>query len=138
MLNYLFLDAKIISLTVPYEYQKKVLWFMLMICIYWKPVTKKKMNLNDWYIEGSNTDLSNDWTVLDSQYNCNLLNDVYAVHSFPIQKTDEFYKFLRIRQTGSNVSNNYYFSITSLEFLDQFNKKKTFVICNFQCINLKI
>ena len=96
------------------------------------------MNLNDWYIEGSNTDLSNDWTVLDSQYNCNLLNDVYAVHSFPIQKTDEFYKFLRIRQTGSNVSNNYYFSITSLEFLDQFNKKKTFVICNFQCINLKI
>lgn len=70
----------------------------------------------NWVIEGSNTDYSYDWTVLDTRNNITSLDDSCASQFFSIQKTDTFYRYLRIRQTGRNSSGYYYLEISALEY----------------------
>ena len=70
-----------------------------------------------WVIEGSNSGSSNEWTVLDTRDNCMLLDGNAVTQCFPIEKHGEFYRYLRIRQTGSNVYGNYHFAISSLEYI---------------------
>ena len=71
----------------------------------------------NWVIEGSNSGSSNDWTVLDSRNNITSLDESNAVQIFSIQKTNEFYRHLRIRQTGLNSYGSCYFlEISALEY----------------------
>ena len=70
----------------------------------------------NWVIEGSNSGSSNDWTVLDSRNNITSLDESNAVQIFSIQKTNEFYRHLRIRQTGENSRGSYYLEISALEY----------------------
>lgn len=69
----------------------------------------------NWVIEGSNYD-SNDWTILDTRNNITSLDDSCASQIFSIQKTDTFYRYLRIRQRGVNSANLYYLQISVLEY----------------------
>lgn len=72
--------------------------------------------LMNWVIEGSNSDSSNDWTILDSRNNITSLDDRNAVQSFSIQNPSIFYRYLRIRQTGKNSGGNNYLKISALEY----------------------
>ena len=73
------------------------------------------MNLNDWYIEGSNTD-SNDWEILDSRKDCMSLNNRNTVQCFAIKQSSDFYRFLRIRQTDKNWVNGSALTMSALEY----------------------
>lgn len=71
-----------------------------------------------WVIEGSNTN-SNDWKILDTRNGITSLNSCSVTETFEIQerlKSDEFYQFLRIRQTGKNAAGYYYLGFSALEF----------------------
>lgn len=70
----------------------------------------------NWVIEGSNTDYLYDWSVLDTRNNITSLDDSCASQIFSIQKTDTFYRYLRIRQTGLNSANRHYLEISALEY----------------------
>ena len=70
----------------------------------------------NWVIEGSNSDDSSSWTVLDSRNNITSLDDKSAVQVFSIQKTGGFYRYLRIRQTGNNSSNFSDLRLSALEY----------------------
>lgn len=71
-----------------------------------------------WVIEGSNSG-EEDWKILDTRNNITVLNDKSVTHTFDIQEKlleNEFYRFLRIRQTGKNAGNNYYLGFSALEY----------------------
>lgn len=73
--------------------------------------------LRSWVIEGSNDDQY--WKILDSQVNNDSLNGVGLFHLFAISNykyNTESFKYLRIRQTGSNWCENDSLFITSIEF----------------------
>lgn len=75
-----------------------------------------------WVVEGSNTGDDNDWNVLDSQTNNSIFQPYKPVsHTFDIKKSNEFFRFIRIRSTGSNNNGKYYFSFDSLEFFGFIN-----------------
>ena len=70
-----------------------------------------------WCIEGSN-DYQN-WKILDDRKNETSLNSKSATDTFKIQNIlnkNEFYRFLRIRQTDVNTKNNHCLILSSLEF----------------------
>ncbi|KAK8897954.1 hypothetical protein M9Y10_000198 [Tritrichomonas musculus] len=87
-------------------------YYSIKSCYYKKGVDHP-MN---WVIEGSNSDLSNDWTILDSRNNINSLDESNAVQMFSIQKASQFYRYLRIRQTGPNSYNRHHLEISALEY----------------------
>lgn len=73
----------------------------------------------NWVIEGSNTNNGVDWKILDTRSEVTCLDDKNAVHTFEIQPPlpkNECYRFLRIRQTGFNTGDNFYFTLSALEF----------------------
>ena len=73
----------------------------------------------NWVIEGSNTNNGFDWKILDTRSEVTCLDDKNAVHTFEIQPPlpkNECYRFIRIRQTGFNTGDNYYFTLSVLEF----------------------
>lgn len=75
-------------------------------------------HLKDWVIEGSNTG-GNDWKVLDSQNNVTCLNSISVFSTFKIKEnlsSDEYYRFLRLRQTGKNFAGNDQLCLNSLEY----------------------
>lgn len=67
-------------------------------------------------IKGSNTDSSNDWTILDTRSNITSLDNPSAVQTFEIQIIDEFYRYLRIRQTGCDTAGSHFLTLSSLEY----------------------
>lgn len=72
---------------------------------------------NSWVIEGSNSDQSNDWTILDSRENITYdFHEGCDVKSFSIRKDSQFYKYLRFRQTGKNNEFNNHLVLLALEF----------------------
>ena len=80
-------------------------------------VAKGNSHLKDWVIEGSNSDKN--WKILDSRENENCLNDRLAENTFKIQedlKDEEYYRYLRIRQTGLNFRQTSQLMLNSLEF----------------------
>lgn len=75
-------------------------------------------HLKDFVIEGSNTG-GKDWKVLDSQNNATCLNGNGVFNTFKIKEnlsSDEYYRFLRLRQTGKNFAGNDQLCLNSLEY----------------------
>ncbi|KAK8840841.1 hypothetical protein M9Y10_027668 [Tritrichomonas musculus] len=73
----------------------------------------------NWVIEGSDTGEDNDWKVLDTRKDETCLDDASVVHTFEIQgrlADDEFFRFLRMRQTGVETNGSYYLTVACLEF----------------------
>lgn len=74
--------------------------------------------MKNWVIEGSNTG-QNDWKILDSQNNVTCLDDKSVIHTFDIKEklsNDEYYRFLRLRQTGPSSVNYYQLCLSALEY----------------------
>ncbi|KAK8897927.1 hypothetical protein M9Y10_000160 [Tritrichomonas musculus] len=75
----------------------------------------------NWVIEGSNTggESESEWTVLDSHQNDETLKGTSFSHTFDINKSEgseEFYRYLRIRQTGNDSNGENYLTLSALEF----------------------
>lgn len=76
-------------------------------------------HLKNWCIEGSNTDLDNDWIILDERNGITSLDNSGAIQTFEIQtklKKDECFKFLRLRETGVNTGGHHHLTLSALEF----------------------
>ncbi|KAK8835530.1 hypothetical protein M9Y10_042414 [Tritrichomonas musculus] len=76
-------------------------------------------HIKNWVIEGSNTDRDDDWKILDSHTNDTSLNYRSASQTFDIKeslKSNEYYRYIRIRSTGVSNANNYYLAICALEY----------------------
>lgn len=77
-------------------------------------------HLQNWVIEGSNTGLENDWTILDKRDNIKSLDDINAFQTFEIQckfESEIGFRFLQIRQIGYNTTNrSYHLTISALEY----------------------
>lgn len=82
-----------------------------------KPYGPGDRHPQHWVIEGSNS--GEDWKVLDTQKDVKSLNDNSVTCAFEIQEKlgkNEFYRFLRIRQTGLNACNSNWLGFSCLEF----------------------
>lgn len=76
-------------------------------------------HLKNWCIEGSNTNLDDDWKILDERNRISCLDDSSAIHTFEIKtklKKDECFRFLRLRETGVNTGGHYHLTLSALEF----------------------
>lgn len=74
-------------------------------------------HLRNWVIEVSNN--GDEWIEIDSRRDDSNLNGDLIDHEFRIQKqTDQFYRFIRIRQTGNSWSKT--------------NNKRWLIIRNFE------
>ena len=76
-------------------------------------------HLKNWCIEGSNSDLDDDWKVLDTRNAISSLDNANAAQTFCIQekmKKDECYRYLRLRETGVNTGGFYHIALSALEF----------------------
>ena len=77
-------------------------------------------HLKNWVIEVSND--AENWTVIDDRSNDSSLNGSDNIALFHVsKKTREFYRYVRIRQTGYSWDNSldvpdYYFALCSVEF----------------------
>ena len=83
------------------------------------PNPKGQGHIQNWVIEGSNTDRDDDWKILDSRKNERSLDDKLAENTFNIQtqlEDNEYFRYLRIRQTGLNSHHTNQLIIGSLEF----------------------
>lgn len=83
----------------------------------------------NWVIEGSNTgsDIESEWTVLDSRQNDGYLNNMKVTHTYSIQndkKEKEYFRYIRIRQTGVGTSNDYYLTLSCLEYFGNLIEKE--------------
>lgn len=86
-----------------------------------KPFDTGDWHPKNWVIEGSNT--GSEWKVLDSRQDVNVLNYKSVTHTFAIQEKldhNEYYRYLRIRQTGRNACSNpnhhYILGFSALEY----------------------
>lgn len=82
-----------------------------------KPYCPTDLHPKCWVIEGSNT--GNEWKVINTRKNIDVLCNFSVSHTFAIQQKldqNEYYRFLRIRQTGSNASGNNHFGFSALEY----------------------
>lgn len=73
--------------------------------------------LQHWCIEGSNDNAN--WKILDTRSDEKSLLENRAENTFPIKNNlekDEYYRYLRIRQTGLNSSGNNELFFSSIEF----------------------
>ena len=76
-------------------------------------------HLKNWVIEVSETDNDDDWKVIDSRSDVMSLDDQNAVQTFDINEKlgeNDFYRFLRLRQTGVNTGNNFTLPLSALEY----------------------
>ena len=69
-----------------------------------------------WSIEGSND--GNEWKEIDKR-DTQDLNGNYIVKNYECElnrTSEEFYRYLRLRQTGLNSYNNHYLKLSEIEF----------------------
>lgn len=72
-------------------------------------------HLKNWTIEVSNDE--KEWTEIDRRENDSTLNGQQYSSSFSVkQKTNKFYRFVRLHQTGDTWYNDNLFEITLIEF----------------------
>lgn len=71
-------------------------------------------HLKNWVIEGSID--GKEWLKIDEQKDNSDLKSKNVVHTFPIKKQDQSFKFIRIFQTGPNWINQNYLELRSIEF----------------------
>lgn len=82
------------------------------------PWDQNSIHPQTWKIEGSND--GENWKTLDSQENVSYLRGVSLAHTFEIkEKQNEFYQFVRFKQTGKNTRNNNLLSISAIEYFGQ-------------------
>lgn len=70
-------------------------------------------------VEGSNTDWGDEWKILDLRSDVTFLDSANAKYVFDIQKElgkDDYYRYLRIRQTGKNSYGSYFLNLSALEY----------------------
>lgn len=82
-----------------------------------RPCGSNNFHLKSWVIEGSND--QNNWIVLDYRNNIDKLNNKSAFSTFKINEyysKNDFYRFLRLRQTGPNTAGNHQLCLSSLEY----------------------
>lgn len=82
-----------------------------------KPFGPSNDHPTDWVIEGSNND--SDWCLLDSRSGEKSLCAESVVRTFDIKKAEkgnEYYRYLRIRQTGRNACGYFYLGFSALEY----------------------
>ena len=75
------------------------------------------VNIINWNIEGSND--GEKWEILDSQRDSSALTSSNAEVTFEMKNkphNDEYYRYLRIHQTGQNNNNDYRMIISSIEY----------------------
>lgn len=77
---------------------------------------KNWFNIQNWNVEGSNDGKS--WSILDERRNERSLDDRNAENTFEVKKSSNFYRYIRIRQTGPNTypGTDYRLIIRSIEF----------------------
>lgn len=71
----------------------------------------------NWCIEGSND--TNSWTTIDTRSDITSLDDKNAISTFSIEtssRTNQFYRYIRIRQTGVNTYGYYHLTLSALEY----------------------
>lgn len=76
-------------------------------------------HLSNWVIEGSNSRRNDEWEILDERNDVTILDDKNAEFTFTINPPldeNEFYRYLRIRQTGDNTEGNDHMALSALEF----------------------
>ena len=71
-------------------------------------------HLRNWVLEVSND--SDHWEVIDSHSNDSSLNGSNIIKTFHTNKSESFYRFVQIRQTGQNWQNDYYVYFPYVEF----------------------
>lgn len=71
-------------------------------------------NLKNWVVEVSND--KSQWEIVDEPNNDSTLNGASLVAYFSTKKTIDFYRYVRLRQTGRNWENDYLVIIVALEF----------------------
>lgn len=79
---------------------------------------EKCYNPKTWVIEGSNTDIENDWTLLDSR-DIDCFKEKSAVCTFKITTQlacDTSFRYLRMKLTGPDTGGAHYLSISALEY----------------------
>lgn len=80
---------------------------------------KGNSHLKNWVIEGSNSNIEKDWIVLDSRKDINCLDSNLAEVTFELNNkisNNEYFRYLRLRQTGLNTRNTNQLILSSLEF----------------------
>lgn len=76
-------------------------------------------HLKNWVVEGSNTDWGDEWKILDARSDVTFLDSANAKYVFDIQNElgkDDYYRYLRIRQTGKNSYGAYFLNLSALEY----------------------
>lgn len=82
---------------------------------------KGSSHMRSWALEGSND--KDEWTVIDSNDDCDLLNEKYAMHTFEIDSNDRnSYQYLRIRQTGPDWKGKNFLIFQNIEFYGYIEK----------------
>ncbi|KAK8847921.1 hypothetical protein M9Y10_018969 [Tritrichomonas musculus] len=84
-----------------------------------EPTRPDYAHLSTWLVEGSNTAYDNDWKILDSRKGVTSLNGKSIVCTFKIQtklEKNEYFRYLRIKQTGPSICNNHYMTMSALEY----------------------
>lgn len=72
-------------------------------------------HLQEWFIEGSND--RQYWKIIDERRNETSLNDTGKSNTFSInRKEKQFYRFLRLKQTGRNTKGSKMICLSALEF----------------------
>ena len=71
-------------------------------------------HLKNWKIEVSND--GNEWTTIDEHKNDSTLNGDRAIGTFKIQQETQFYRFIRLHQTGKNWANGNLICFYCIEF----------------------
>lgn len=82
-----------------------------------RPMGKGDWHPMNWVIEGSND--NKEWKTLDSRQNISVLNGCNVTHTLQIQEklgNNEYYRYLKIRQTGVNAAGSFYFGFSALEY----------------------
>ena len=77
-------------------------------------------NLKNWILEVSND--QKEWIKIDEHKDDSQLNNQYVIATFNPNKTNEFYRFIRLKQTGFNWHNDY---LTEFYFIEFYGKLKS-------------
>ena len=80
---------------------------------------KGSRHLKNWVIEASNSNSESDWNIIDFRNDISSLDGKSITQTFEIQNKlskNESFRYLRIRQTGVNTSNDHFLTLSALEF----------------------
>lgn len=83
-------------------------------------------HLRNWVIEVSND--KNKWEIIDEHKNDSTLNERDIIATFETKKTNGFYRFIQLRQTGESwryKQGNYLFYFKMIEFYGKLKIKST-------------